>query len=127
MAVKKVLKSEKSEDLLAQVIAAIQDKKGKNIISLQIGSLPNAVCDYFVICNADSTTQVGAIADNVEDKLVDKFKEKAFHRAGYENALWIVLDYVDIVVHIFQTEQRDFYKLEELWADAAIQHYDSDC
>lgn len=126
MAVKKNSKSVSPDKLLAGIVAAIQEKKGKNILSLEIGSLPNAVCKYFVICNADSTTQVGAIADNIEDKLIENFKEKVFRSAGYENSLWIVLDYIDVVVHIFQTEQRDFYKLEDLWADAKVQQYNDD-
>lgn len=117
MAVKKK-KTNNSEELLLCVIDAIQEKKGNNIVSLEIGSLPNAVCNYFVICNADSTTQVNAIADNIEVKTAEKLKEKVFRSAGYENSIWIVLDYVDVVVHIFQTEWRNFYKLEDLWADA---------
>ncbi|MCB8963691.1 MAG: ribosome silencing factor [Bacteroidales bacterium] len=122
MAVKKK-KNNSSDDLLACIVEAIQDKKGKNLISLEIGSLPNAVCNYFVICNADSTTQVSAIADNVEDKVREKFNEKVFRSAGYENSIWIILDYVDVVVHIFQTEWRNFYKLEDLWADAKVSCY----
>lgn len=116
----------KPEELLAAIVDAIQEKKAHNIVSLEIGSLPNAVCKYFVLCSADSTTQVGAIAENVEDRLIEKFKEKVFRSAGYENSLWVVLDYIDVVVHVFQTEQRDFYRLEELWADAKIQRYDDE-
>ncbi|MGE0076775.1 MAG: ribosome silencing factor [Bacteroidales bacterium] len=117
MAVKKK-KTDSSDELLACIIDAIQEKKGKNLVSLEIGNLPNAVCKYFVICNAESTTQVSAIADNIEDKAIEKLKEKVFRSAGYENSIWVVLDYVDIVVHVFQTEWRKFYKLEDLWADA---------
>lgn len=115
-----------SEDLLTCVIEAIQEKKGNNIVSLDIGSLPNAICKYFVLCSASSTTQVGAIADNVEDRMLERFRERVFRSAGRENALWIVLDYVDVVVHVFQTEQREFYKLEELWGDAKKTHYQGD-
>lgn len=123
---KKVAKQRTADELLEQIVLAIQEKKGKKIVALHIGTLPNAVCEYFVICSADSTTQVGAIADNVEAKMLEQFSEKAMNSAGFENALWIVLDYVDIVVHVFQSEQRDFYKLEELWADATSKTFASD-
>ncbi len=122
MAVKKK-KTNNSNELLTCIIDAIQEKKGKNLISLEIGNLPNAVCSHFVICNADSTTQVSAIADNIEDKAIEKLNEKVYRSAGYENAIWIVLDYVDVVVHVFQTEWRNFYKLEDLWADAKISQH----
>ena len=117
MAVKKK-KTNNSDELLACIVDAIQEKKGKNVISMEIGNLPNAVCKYFVICNADSTTQVNAIADNIEFRTTENLKEKVYKSAGYENAIWIVLDYVDIVVHVFQSEWRNFYRLENLWADA---------
>jgi len=122
MAVKKK-KTNNSSELLSCIIDAVQDKKGKNLISLEIGSLPNAVCNHFVICNAESTTQVNAIADNIEGKVREKLNEKVYRSAGYENSIWIVLDYVDIVVHVFQTEWRSFYKLEDLWADAKVTAY----
>jgi len=122
MAVKKK-KTNNSDELLACIVDAIQEKKGKNLVSLEIGSLPNAVCKYFVVCNADSTTQVNAIADNVEFRATEKLKKKVYKSAGYENSIWIVLDYVDIVVHIFQTEWRAFYKLEDLWADGKFTPY----
>lgn len=109
---------------LSCVIAAIQEKKGERIVDLNLDALPNAVCSRFVVCSAASTTQVDAIAQNVEHRLLEAFHEKPHRTAGYENALWVVLDYVDVVVHVFQTEQRDFYKLEELWADAPTTHHD---
>ncbi|MBN1990116.1 MAG: ribosome silencing factor [Bacteroidales bacterium] len=112
------------EQLLESIVNAIQDKKGSNIVSIEIGKLPNAVCEYFVICHANSTTQVGAIADNIEDELIEKHHEKIWQKAGQDNAIWIILDYVDIVVHVFQKEWRDFYRLEELWADAQIKKYE---
>ncbi len=78
-----------------------------------------------VICNADSTTQVSAIAVGVEDDVRDKTGEKIYRMDGMQNALWVALDYVDVVVHIFQTEMRQFYKLEQLWADAPVVRYES--
>lgn len=123
MVVKKVKKTSSTEDLLTCIVDAIKEKKGKNIVSLEIGALPNSVCKYFVFCNADSTTQVDAIANNIEDKVLVELGEKVYRSDGYQNAIWIVLDYIDIVVHVFQTEWRNYYRVEALWADAkAIQH-----
>ncbi len=121
---KRVKKATDTEDLLSCIIEAIKGKKGNDIVSLEIGNLPNAVCKYFVFCSADSTTQVDAIANNIEDKVIEKLSEKVYRSAGYENAIWIVLDYIDIVVHVFQTEWRNYYRIEELWADAKALRYD---
>lgn len=104
--------------LLDTVISAIEDKKGKNIISLDLTGFDGAIVDNFVICSADSTTQVAAIADGIEEKVFEQLKEKPRRIEGMQNAIWVVVDYVDIMVHIFQTEARGFYKLEQLWADA---------
>lgn len=112
------------EQLLATIVDAIQDKKGSNIVSIEIGKLPNAVCEYFVICHANSTTQVSAIADNVEDKVLENHHEKVWQKAGHDNSIWVVLDFVDIVVHVFQKEWREFYRLEELWADAQTKKHE---
>ncbi|HPD95778.1 MAG: ribosome silencing factor [Bacteroidales bacterium] len=126
MVEKKQSKTNQTEKLLSCIVDAIQEKKGSNIVALEIGKLPNAVCKYFVVCSAESTTQVDAIAQNVEDKAKQNLNEKVFRSAGYENAIWIVLDYVDIVVHIFQNQWRNYYKIEDLWADAKAIHYDSE-
>jgi ribosome-associated protein len=124
---KKVIRTAKKTDnaaeLLSVVIDAMQEKKAQNIISLNLSELKNSICKYFVICNADSRTQVAAISDNIEEKTVEKLNEKVWRRNGIENAFWIILDYGDVVIHIFQTEQRNFYKLEELWADAELTEY----
>ncbi|MBC7124361.1 MAG: ribosome silencing factor [Bacteroidales bacterium] len=124
MAVKRVKKTSNTEDLLTCIVDAIQEKKGENVVSLEIGALPNAVCKYFVFCNADSTSQVDAIANNIEDKVLEKLGEKVYRSDGYQNAIWIVLDYVDIVVHVFQTEWRNYYRVEALWADAKATQYE---
>ena len=116
-------KASEVEPLVKCIVDAILDKKGKEVTSLEIGILPNAVCDYFIICHADSTTQVHAIADNIEVKVRENLNEKVWKSAGYDNSIWVVLDYVNVVVHIFQTEWRTFYKLEELWADAQTEYY----
>ena len=113
----------KAEPLINCIVEAILEKKGKEVTSLEIGEIPNAVCDYFIICNADSTTQVNAIADNIEGKVRKELDEKVWKTAGYDNSFWIVLDFVNVVVHVFQTEWRSFYKLEELWADGKLETY----
>lgn len=102
---------------------AIQDKKGKGVISLDLRAIPGTITDYFVICNADSTTNVAAIADNVIFEMKEKLSLKPLRMQGTENNFWVILDYGNIVVHIFQTPYRDFYRLEELWADAPRKEY----
>jgi ribosome-associated protein len=116
-------KTENSELLTTCIIDAIEEKKGQDIVSLELGSLPNAICSHFIICHAESTTQVEAIANNIEDKTLEVLKEKVWQKGGYENKIWIILDYVDVVVHVFQTEWRQFYKLEQLWADAKTTYH----
>lgn len=115
-----------TDKLLETIIEAIKDKKGKNIVSLDMADTDGAICSYFVICNADSTTQVGAIAAGIEERVEKELKSKVWRVDGAANSLWIAMDYVDIVVHIFQTEMRDYYKLEELWADAPATRYEGD-
>lgn len=115
-----------NKDLLGTIVEAIQDKKGENIVSIDLSGVDGAVCKYFVICNAESTVQVGAIASGVEDDVRAKLGEKVWRINGQENSLWVAMDYGDIIVHIFQTEMRDYYRLEELWADAPMTRYDSE-
>jgi ribosome-associated protein len=112
------------EKLLETIIEAIKDKKGKNIVALDMRKTDGAICSWFVICNADSTTQVGAIAAGIEETVEKESGQRVWRMDGAANALWIAMDYVDIVVHIFQTEMRGYYKLEELWADAPATKYD---
>lgn len=111
--------------LLETIVKAIDDKKGENIVSLDLRQLDGAVCDYFVVCNAESTVQVSAIAGGVEDEVIKELGEKVIRIHGTENSLWVAMDYGNIMVHIFQTEMRNFYKLEDLWADAVITSYES--
>ncbi len=125
---KKVAKKEVKEKketlgLLDVIVEAMLEKKAQNIISLDLSLLDNSVCKYFVICNADSTTQVSAIAENVEDRTREQLNERVWRKDGLDNSLWVVLDYGDIMVHIFQTECRNFYRLEDLWADAELKTY----
>ena len=106
-------------------IHGIQEKKGNDIVRLDLRELNSAVSDSFVVCNADSSTQVKAIADSVEDEIYKQTKTNPWRKEGLDNAEWIILDYFDIVVHIFRTEKRDFYGIEDLWGDAETTTYKS--
>ena len=102
-----------------KVIAdAMLEKKGQEVLSLDLKKIGTAISDYFIVCNADSGTNVLAIADNVEDRMAEKCKRKVIRTQVREHALWVILDYGDIVVHVFQTAYRAFYRIEDLWADA---------
>ena len=102
-----------------KVIAdAMLEKKAQDVISLDLTKIGTAIADKFVICNADSTTQVVGISDYVEEQMEKLCGRSVVRKQGRENAFWIILDYTDIVVHIFKTDQRLFYRLEDLWADA---------
>jgi ribosome-associated protein len=114
-----------SEVLTRQIVKGIQEKKGKEIVSMNLMKLPNAVTDFFVLCSGTSNTQVAAIAESVEDTVRKSMGEKPWHKEGFENAEWILLDYVTVVVHIFQEQSRSFYNLEKLWDDAEINKFDS--
>lgn len=110
-------KKEKTE-LPNTIVNAIEELKGENIVCLDLRKLKNAVTDFFIICSGNSNTQVDAIANHIYNEVSKKIKQKPWHSEGYQNAEWILLDYIDTVVHIFQKEIRDFYNLESLWADA---------
>ena len=97
---------------------AMYEKKGQDVVSLDLRPIGTAISDHFIVCNADSAPAVVAIADNVEDKMIEKCKRKVIRTQGKENAFWVIMDYGEIVVHIFQTPYRSFYRLEDLWADA---------
>lgn len=114
------------KELLSTIIEGIQEKKGKEIAIIDLSTIHYAFCDYFIICHGDSTTQVNAIAEGVEEKVKSKFKINAGHIEGLQNMQWILMDYGDAVVHIFQKEYRDYYKLENLWGDAQISIIEED-
>ena len=102
-----------------KVIAdAMLEKKAQDVVSLDLRPIGTAISDYFIVCNADSAPAVVAIADNIEDRMIEKCRRKVNRTQGKENAFWVILDYGDIVVHVFQTAYRSFYRLENLWADA---------
>jgi len=104
----------------------MQDKKAKKIISLDLSKINNSITNYFVICHAPSKIQVEAINDNVLEFVRKKCEIKPFNKEGLENAEWILIDYFDVVIHIFLEDIRSFYHLEDLWADAVIKEYESD-
>ena len=113
--------SRTTEQINNEIIAGMQEKKAKDIVSIDLRNIKNAVADFFLVCHADSKTHVEAIADEVEDYVFKKTGELPYHKEGIQNAEWILLDYINTVVHIFRHEQREFYGIERLWADAAIQ------
>jgi len=106
-------------------IHGIQEKKGNDIVRLDLRNLKSSVSDYFVICHADSGTQVKAIANSIEDEIFKATGQDAWRKEGLEHAEWILLDYVDVVIHIFKTDKREFYGVEDLWGDAEIKYYKS--
>ena len=106
-------------------IHGIQEKKGNDIVRLDLRNLNSSVSDYFVICHADSSTQIKAIANSIEDEIFKATGQDPWRKEGLEHAEWILLDYVDIVVHIFKTDKREFYGVEDLWGDAEIKYYKS--
>ena len=112
----------KSETLVKAVIEVIKEHKGKEVVSLDLRGIETAVSDYFIVCHGTSNTHISSLADNVRKDVSKKTKEKPWHIEGESNKEWVLLDYFDVVVHIFNKEKRDFYKLENLWADANIQH-----
>ena len=112
--------------IVKQVVAGMQDKKAKRIVSLDLSEIPNAVTRFFVICHAPSKTQVDAIYDSILEFVRKHCGVKPFNREGYENSEWILIDYVDVVVHIFLEDIRSFYHLEDLWADTKLETYTSD-
>lgn len=122
----KIARHENTLQVLEQVVNGMQDKKARNIVSLNLSKIPNAVAQYFVICHAPSKTQVDAIYDGVVESVQKQTGVKPFNREGYENSEWILIDYVDVVVHIFLEDIRTFYHLEDLWADAKITKHESD-
>jgi len=109
-----------SDELTELIVKGIQEKKGENIVQLDLRGLDGAVTDFFIVCEASSTTQVGAISDSIEEEVRKACGEKPWHIEGIENLEWVLLDYVNVVAHVFQPEKRDFFNIEELWADAKI-------
>ncbi len=110
----------RNSKLFKVIVNAILDKKGEQVVSLDLRKIPEAVADFFIICQATSSTQVKAIADYIEKEVKDKCVETPYRHEGMMAAQWVLVDYVNIVVHIFQPETRKFYRLEEMWSDAQM-------
>ena len=106
-------------------IHGMQEKKGNDLVRLDLRNINSSVSDYFVICHADSATQVKAIAHSVEEEIYKAVQQEPWRKEGLEYGEWILLDYIDIVVHIFRTDKREFYGVEDLWGDAEIKSYKS--
>ncbi|MFC5409040.1 ribosome silencing factor [Larkinella bovis] len=109
-----------SEELCKLVVKGMQEKKAVDIVVMDLRDVKNAISDYFVICSGNSDTQIDAIADSVEEEVFKASQSNPWHEEGKMNREWILLDYVDVVVHIFKKDRRVFYDLEQLWGDAEI-------
>jgi ribosome-associated protein len=107
--------------LLESIIKGIFEKQGKDVLKIDLRKLDNRIADYFIVCHGSSVSQVDAICDSVEDTVIRGAGEKPLHVEGLENCFWVLLDFGNVVVHIFQEEYRNFYNLESLWADASME------
>ncbi len=121
---KSVAKLTKNSKIFKTIIAAIQEKKGENIVSLDLRKVTEAVSDFFIICEASSQPQVRAIAHHIEDQVRELCGERIFHKEGMENLQWVLIDYVNVVVHVMLPENRKFYAIEEMWNDAVRVEHD---
>ncbi|MCU0350300.1 MAG: ribosome silencing factor [Flavobacterium sp.] len=118
-------KNTSNDDLVANILKGIEDVKGENIDILDLRALDNTVCDYFIICNGNSNTQVVAITNSIQKAVSKELKEKPWHVEGTENGEWVLMDYVNVVVHVFQKHIREYYNIESLWGDAKITSIES--
>lgn len=121
---KSAVRLTRNSKIIKTIIAAIQEKKGKNIISLDLRKINEAVADFFIICEANNQPQIRAIAEHIEAQVYDCCEEKPYHHEGYNNLQWVLIDYVNVVVHVMLPETRKFYKLEEMWSDASGEEHD---
>jgi ribosome-associated protein len=111
-------KNTSPDQLISTVIAGIEDVKGKEITILDLRELENTVCDYFIICEGTSNTQVNAIVNSIQKKVSKELKDNPWHTEGSDNSEWVLIDYVNVVVHVFQKHIREYYDIESLWGDA---------
>ena len=111
-----------SKELIRQITKGIQDKKGSHIVVADLSDINDTICNYFIICQGNSPTQVEAITESIGDVCREQLGEKPAHVVGLENALWVAMDYGDVLVHIFVPDVRQYYDLEHLWADAKIDY-----
>ncbi|MDA9254345.1 ribosome silencing factor [Flavobacteriaceae bacterium] len=115
-----VKKPVSTDELISVIIKGIDDVKGDDIQLLDLRELENTVCDYFIICSGNSNTQVNAITGSIQKLVSKELKDKPWHIEGQNNSEWILMDYVNVVVHVFQKQIREFYDIESLWGDAKI-------
>ena len=108
----------RNSKIFKAIIQAIQEKKGENIVSLDLRKIPEAVADFFIVCEAGSTTQVKAIADHIEEATQKNCDEAPYKHEGRQTLQWVLIDYVNVVIHVMLPESRRFYKLEDMWSDA---------
>jgi len=113
-----VKKQTNADQLITTILAGIEDVKGKNINILDLREIENTVCDYFIVCEGTSNTQVNAIVSSIQKKVSKDIKDKPWHIEGMDNAEWVLMDYVNVVVHVFQKHIREYYDIESLWGDA---------
>lgn len=113
----------RNSKIFKSILHAIQEKKGENIVSLDLRKIPEAVADFFIICEVNNTTQLKAIADNVESEVKNKCEEYPYRHEGRQGLQWVLIDYVNIVVHVMLPEPRKFYQLEEMWSDAPMMEH----
>jgi len=119
-------KEEETESVVNTIKEALLDKKAKDIAVIHLGNMENAVSEYFIVTHGTSDTHVESLAKAVVEKTEEKIESSPWHIEGMQNKEWILLDYADVVVHIFQPRMREFYRIEELWADAEIEHIDEE-
>jgi len=120
---KSITRLTKNSKILKTIINAIKDKKGENIVSLDLRKVNEAVADFFIVCEASNQPQVKAIADQVKHLVKEICDESPYHHEGYPNLSWVLIDYVNVVVHVMLTDTRKFYRLEEMWADGTVMEY----
>ncbi|NEV93277.1 ribosome silencing factor [Psychroflexus sp. YR1-1] len=118
-------KKEQIDQLITYIIQGIEDVKGNEIEIIDLRDLENTVCDYFIVCSGNSNTQVDAIESSVRKVVSKALQDKPWHVEGLENSEWVLMDYVDVVVHIFQKQIREYYDIESLWGDAKITSIES--
>ena len=120
---KSAVRLTKNSKLLKTIIQAIQEKKGENVVSLDLRKIHEAVADFFIICEAGSHTQVKAIADFVETTVKKNCEELPYKQEGKQALQWVLIDYINVIVHVMLPESRNFYKLEDLWSDAPLEEH----
>lgn len=118
-----IIRVTRNSKIFKTIIHAIQEKKGEHIVSLDLRKIPEAVADFFIICQCSNTTQLRAIADFIETDVKEKCLEAAYKHEGRQGQQWILIDYVNVVVHVMLPEPRKFYQLEEMWHDAPVMEH----